>query len=108
MNIKKSKWELVGYCAVDSGQIMIVDPCYVLPDGVGDKVTEDQYVYQNLIERGKRCNWKNTEEEIMFSGTNGTGVNLSGFGGDGNYPVYVKKDKNGLQLEVKIILNVEE
>jgi len=108
MNIKKSKWELVGYCAVDSGQIMIVDPRYVLPNEVGDKVAKGQYVYQNLIERGQRCNWKNTEEEIMFSGIGGTGVNLSGFGGDRNYPVYVKKDKNGLQLEVKIILNVEE
>jgi len=87
---------------------MIVDPCYVLPDKVGGVAGKDQYVYQNLMERGQRCNWKNTQEEIIFSGTGGTGINLSGFGGDGNYPVYVKKDKNGLQLQAKIILNVEE
>lgn len=27
-----SKWETLGYIGVDAGTIMVVDPCYVVPD----------------------------------------------------------------------------
>ena len=27
-----TEWELVGTCGVDSGQIIVVDPCYVISD----------------------------------------------------------------------------
>lgn len=27
--IKKTKWDLIGVCGVDSGQLLILDPCYI-------------------------------------------------------------------------------
>ena len=73
---KKSKKEqfLVGYCAVDSGQILMIDPIYLCDFGNG----------------------RDYEECIKVTSTEGVGqvynnlavVSATGLG-DGYYPVYV-------------------
>ena len=68
---------LIGHCPVDSGQIMLIDPCYVLADNNTDDKNLNQ-LYRDVcdvtIEQG--------------AGEIGLGVATSTYIGDGNYPVY--------------------
>lgn len=96
------EWKKIGYCGVDSGQIILVDPCYVMAnrgkDGqpVADK---NQLTYDAMIEKeGEQ------PQELVFSGIGGNGVLVRGFGGDGNYPVYARIDDD-LVKEIKIVFN---
>jgi len=105
---KKSKWIKIGDCAVDSGTIILVDPCYVLPDSVNKKGQleshhgKESYTYEKFIKDSFKGNIDLLPREIIFTGIAGTGVAIGGFGGDGNYPVYIKKDENGQVKEAKI------
>ena len=83
-------WEIAGECGVDSGTIIIGDPCYYMDGGL-----KKQEVYNDTREDIK---------ELPFSGGGhvGKGVVVGGFGGDGCYPVYVKKSKSGLIKEAMI------
>lgn len=78
------KWEEIGKVWVDSGQIMIVDPC---------KVLEGKEYDDNIVH----------SKPINFKG----GIINAGWGGDGNYPIYVKKDSRGLVTEMKIVFTRE-
>jgi len=100
-----NNWEQVGYCGVDSGQITLVDPCYVLRDP-GTSQNEN-ITYNDLLRESEQSNWPQGQE-VVFKKPYGNGVNISGFGGDGNYPVYVKKNSAGLVIEAKIVFNEEE
>lgn len=74
----------IGECGVDSGQLILVDPCYVMRTGYHD---EEKLSYDNMI---KDNDYTDFEREVLFSGVGGTGV-LTGTGhGDGGYPVFVK------------------
>lgn len=66
--------EKIGYCAVDSGFLVIVDPCYV--EGESDI--------------------KKTVTESRL------GCIVKGFGGDGQYPVFIEKDDSGLVTAVSV------
>jgi hypothetical protein len=61
----KSKWVYIGSCGVDSGQLMITDPCYV-KDFVNNNM-QDKRVF-TVTATGKRYklwqNFKNFEEVI--------------------------------------------
>ncbi len=94
--MKKPTWVLIGKCAVDSGQIMLVDPCYVLPEDKKNS-TDEAYTYKQLLkERNDKLSQK-----FIFSGIGGSGVIVSSGFGDGMYPVYAKikeiKYKNGFK-----------
>ena len=81
--------KLIGYCAVDSGQIMISDPCYSLDGEYGD--TSTPY--------GKCCEITTQAEqaqgEVIIKGTGGSAVVSSTATGDGSYPVYATYTKGG-------------
>lgn len=70
--------KLVGYCGVDSGQIMLVDPCYVLKDDFtpNSEPTGGEYdeACRITLEKG--------------AGQHSLGVVTSTMYGDGEYPVY--------------------
>jgi len=51
-------------------------------------------------EQGKQFNYK--------MGHPGLGVCVGSFGGDGTYPVYVRKGKDGLVKEVKVVFSEHE
>ena len=98
------KKEIIGYCAVDSGQILITDPCY-LHDWKGNDFKEDkkkigEYSYSGV------CNTTLSKKGgggLKFKkGHMGAGVAIGTAYGDGLYPVYVKKDKSGRILEATI------
>lgn len=82
-----SKKVLIGRCGVDSGQIMITDPCYVIDDGFSEAD------YQTV------CDITLSEESagpLMYEkGHEGKAVVSSTGIGDGYYPVYATYDDLG-------------
>ena len=87
-----SNWELVGRCPVDSGQILLIDPCYVLADHNLDEGKAGAY-YEKVC--------KVTIAEQAGEVIGGLGVATSTGWGDGHYPVYAKMD-GGRVAEIKI------
>lgn len=87
----------IGNIAVDSGQIMIVDPCYVL-DGKTAQEDEDLYQKTSNLTTDKKYG------EITFSSMAGNGVVSTTFDGDGLYPVYAEVDKDGWPKKIIIHL----
>jgi len=81
----------LGKCGVDSGRLLITDPCYIdkvqkIVDESFDKIYEDDY--QSL-------NFKNGE---------GLGVTFSSGYGDGLYSIYGYKNKDDRIIKVEIIM----
>ena len=104
--MKKTKWIKIGDCAVDSGQIMIVDPCYVLP-GIGEQI---RYTYNDLLGEYEKPGVDDKQAfEVLFSKIAGTGIISSTGLGDGVYPVYAKIEDQGKfgkrVMELKIKFN---
>ena len=66
----------IGECSVDSGQILIADPCYVL--------REDDRVFPSF---GDFCSTLKKENFPSFRSFDGLGVVVSSGYGDGGYPV---------------------
>ena len=90
--------ELLGCCAVDSGQILLVDPCYLnaWKDGEAD---DKQSHY------GQCCDLTLGSKgggQILISNIAGTGVVTSTGWGDGNYPVYAEYNEEGRVARVTI------
>lgn len=93
MNLTTKELSFVGYVGVDSGQIMITDPCYI-----GD-YWDNEY-HEKKVENGKN-DPKN--RDMDYSGACAATLSPEGFGfirdltfvtssgyGDGTYPVYVQ------------------
>ena len=96
---RKTGWKKIGTCAVDSGQMMLVDPCYVLPDSKGDM---SGVAYDELLEL-----WRIQDWEGDFLDVKGLGyVSNTGYG-DGRYNVYIKKADDKV-AELKIVFIEEE
>ncbi len=87
----KTKIKKIGYTPVDSGQIMLVDPCYAL-ESPEEKIKS----YKEFVD-------DNEAKGLYDNNENGFGVDLekerpdfehgvivTGFGGDGVYPVTVE------------------
>jgi hypothetical protein len=80
--------ELVGHCGVDSGTILIIDPCYI-------KHSPEIY---DESKWGDFCmKLDNLPKEIC------QGVVTTTRYGDGNYPVYVTKDSDGNVKKMEIV-----
>jgi hypothetical protein len=97
-NYKNDSWEYIGSIGVDSGQMMLSDPCYVKDFAESDDVvglmeaikngSDDSYSYTGA------CSQSNTSQQAGVL-VNDIGAELgvvcsSGFG-DGVYPVFVKR-----------------
>ena len=119
-NYENDSWEYIGSIGVDSGQMMLSDPCYVKDFEDSDDVvglkdaikngSDDSYSYTGA------CSQSNTSQHAGVL-VNDIGAELgvvcsSGFG-DGVYPVYVKRHAFGNNdtrvVEMKIeFVNEEE
>ena len=79
---------LIGRCAVDSGQIMLVDPCYL------DNYVNDEFVPENMDQESDAFSYSNackvTLTEPNKGGQLGLAVVTSSGMGDGYYPVYAE------------------
>jgi len=81
--------EYIGVCGVDSGQLMITDPCYAL----------DDENYQKVSER----TLKEQIGEVVIKDIAGNCIAFSTNTGDGAYPVYVERHEDGEQIKRVII-----
>ena len=83
--------ELVGYCGVDSGLIWIGDPCVLKRSEFADPKDWDGF-----------CN---SLRDTELPTENNSGVLTDNRIGDGEYPVYVTKDKDGRVKKMEIVFN---
>ena len=95
--------EFVGHVSVDSGQVMVVDPCYVL-DGEYDEAPEHDPKDGKVCGYGHPCAVTIGDKrhgEFMAKGF-ATGIASSSGYGDGNYPVYAVRNNEGRVVELTI------
>lgn len=88
--------ELIGHCAVDSGQILLVDPCYINSAEWVEHWTGGYDIEAEPRGYGQCCIATLSEDgygEVTVSGSAGNGVAVRTSYGDGNYPVYRDGDK---------------
>lgn len=95
-----SEWELVGTLGVDSGQMMLCDPCYIKKDFANEYGEQG-----NPVSYSGACDATLGNDGFGFlTDTNGYKLAFacsSGYG-DGSYPVYIKRD-GGRIAEMKIV-----
>lgn len=98
----KREWQKVGSIGVDAGLCWIGDPCYcVVPDST-EHPAETWVEFCDKLEENEKdgvLQWNYKQ------GHPGLGVSIGQFGGDGEYPVYVKRAPNGLIIEAKVVFN---
>ena len=75
----------IGNCAVDSGQLLIIDPCYLRDWVDGESEGDNHYAITCRTTMSK-----DQAGEILVAGVGGIGVAASSGLGDGNYPVYAE------------------
>ena len=100
-----NKRKLLGHCGVDSGQIIIVDPCYLsewedgeaFPDISKGQESNDYAACCEITTRNK-----DQGGEVLVSGIAGKGVVACSGYGDGNYPVYAEYENTGSESEPDI------
>ena len=98
--MKKVKKKILGYITVDSGQILIVDPCY-LSHWKDGKFEVGKYGNHYSWASNITCSEKQGGE-IVVSKPAGTGVVSSSGFGDGVYPVVATIKAGRIQkLEIK-------
>lgn len=83
---RAEEWELIGEAPVDSGQIMVIDPCYVL----------DGEAYESV------CKVTLSEKGCGPVSDGGTVVGTAY--GDGVYPVFGRRDDQGRIVELRVDL----
>ena len=102
--MKNKKWEEVGLIGVDAGLCWLGDPCYcVTPDA-------DNHPTQTWIEfcdKLGKIEQKGVAQWNYKLGHVGLGVSVSTGYGDGNYPVFVRRNDEGRIAEVKVVF-IEE
>ena len=81
------QWVYLGLCGVDSGQLLICDPCYV------DKGIDYEGVCRVVAEGGGQIDADYPKGVVFSSGK-----------GDGCYDVVGKLDDSGTLVEVRILL----
>jgi hypothetical protein len=103
-----SKWQVVGEVCVDSGTVMVTDPCYI--DSEWRKANKkpgsfgfDGILGALLAEPSDGGQPKNTAQVCFKSGYEGAAVVVTRFGGDGTYPVEAKILDNGEIAAIRVV-----
>lgn len=89
--------KLIGHCAVDSGQILLIDPCYVYEDNFTPDSDPTGGAYDECC--------RITLSEKRAGQTSNLGVVTGTYYGDGSYPVYADMDSNGRVRSVTIFFD---
>lgn len=86
----------LGYVPVDSGQLLIVDPCYLIDRKRKDHAGMTEAKYTEL------CDPSADNAPCLLADRYGTGIKLADFGGDGRYPVVGRFNERGGLVSVVI------
>ena len=105
-NYENDSWEYIGTIGVDSGQMMLADPCYVKDFSEDNSDAEGVMKLMEAMKDGSdnsfsyigACSQSNTPQQagvlVMDIGAEMVVVCSAGFG-DCGYPVYVKRHDFG-------------
>jgi hypothetical protein len=98
-----SDFELVGEIGVDSGQVMLIDPCYIKHDFENESTDKPSLNYAgacnaSLSKKGCGNFGGNKHDDTVAFCSRTTH-------GDGVYPVYVKRDRLGRVTAMMIDFN---
>lgn len=99
MGTRFSDYETVGYIGVDAGIVMVVDPCYMVPNDNWHEFC-DEY-------------WEKSGKTTGESGLGGIadmkgGIVVQTAWGDGLYPVSVRRDNSGRITEIRVVFDWDE
>ena len=81
------KMKQIGQVAVDSGTVLVIDPCYAESWGTGE--------HPDLSAEGYRRAWKEGRNQLYFANGVPAAVFIKGFSGDGRYPVFIEENPEG-------------
>lgn len=99
------KKELIGYVGVDSGQLLVCDPCYIGSEWEDENFDDRENPKANFS-YNSCCQATLSKEragQLLFKrGHEGVGVAFSSGYGDGYYPVFAEKNKDGRIVKVTI------
>jgi hypothetical protein len=93
------EWEEVGVVGVDAGLVWIGDPCYILhPENPPEEIGK------TWIDFCDKLDWEETTHQFRYdNGGEGLGVVVSSGYGDGTYPVFVRRTRDGRVAEVRVV-----
>jgi len=107
-----SDWQKIGTLPVDAGCIMLVDPCYVLPDSrqnsSGDVVKEAPYDYKDMLEGMEEEGWPREFKVKPKNYSMPLGMIVESGYGDGEYPVYAEYNREGRLVKVMVDFDPED
>ena len=98
MASENENWEQVGIIGVDAGLCWIGDPCYCVTPDANEHPAQTWSDFCSLIEK-MQC----SQQFNYKMGHAGLGVCIGGFGGDGSFPVFIRKNKEGQVVEAKVV-----
>ncbi len=99
-----SREVLIGLAGVDSGCVIVGDPCYVIDDRLPEHPTWDEVVDASFDEKGHQVTDKHGAPVVNVNGTFIIGTPY----GDGSYPVYAELNDNNEVVSVRIDLEYDE
>jgi len=91
--VMNTNWERVGSIGVDAGLCWVGDPCYCVTPDASSHPAETWDEFCAKLRKGEK-------EGVMEWAS---GVSVSTGYGDGEYPVYVKRDSDRRVVEVKVV-----
>jgi len=108
----KKKFKQIGEVGVDSGQILICDPCYINSEWTPGKKDEDIFNKKNKGQFSysgcclETCDTEDLGGQLNYKkGHAGAGVAVSSGYGDGCYPVYAIYNSDGRVSKLIIDFN---
>ena len=93
----------VGTFGVDSGTVMIIDPCYVLKDDRGDDYSKETEYLRNVMPTCEAPYYGGVRPDDYSSDC---GMVFSTLYGDGEYPIYAETNSQG--RIVRLIIDFDD
>jgi len=93
----KDDWEQIGTIGVDAGLCWIGDPCYCVTPDCNSHPAQSWEEFCAALGDGDTKQWH------FAPGHAGLGVSVRTGYGDGCYPVFVRRNKEGIITEAKVV-----